>query len=72
MFDFTKIPDRLKGRVVDEWRKANKNYVVKVINEWEVFGGDCPNCLLDQLKEWITWAIEDGPLKGFGQPYKNS
>lgn len=71
-WNFDNIPVRLRNRVVNSWRKGDTRYVVAVVKEHAVFSGNCDNCLREQLKEWITWAIEDpvGPLRGYGDKYK--
>lgn len=67
-WNFNKVPVRLRNKLVNEWRKGNIIYTIQVVKEHGVFGADCINCLRDQLKQWITWSIEDprGPLYGYG------
>lgn len=66
MWNFENIPEQIRNRFVDEYRSGHLVYVRLVLKEHNVFSGKCGTCMNDQLRTWVTWAIEDGPLKGYG------
>ena len=63
MWDFNKLPDRLRSKFLQEYLRGNLHYVYQVVKAHKVFSGACDACMKSQLADWMDYQQEQGIFK---------